>query len=186
MPLHLLVQQSKETSLLVDNVDRYIDSVHDNTVIFIGFSEGEGVLPLRKAVKQVLKAKIHKRSQVDGKGPFSGGEVPRDLVLIPHACLCGKINKSGAAHYYGQVDKEKGRALYAELVQIAVEVVQELAGASTKVRLITVESEGDDAVADPAATNVIAGTYGNTQGLRLNAAFGPNSHSFTFPERPTQ
>mmetsp|Transcript_1825 Transcript_1825/g.5819 ORF Transcript_1825/g.5819 Transcript_1825/m.5819 type:complete len:186 (-) Transcript_1825:31-588(-) len=185
MPLHVLVQQSKWTSLLVDNDARFVDTAHDATLVYVGFSTGEGVLPLRKALKQIFKAKIHKRSSGTGKGACFGGETPRDVVLIPHACLCGKINKSGAAHYYGQVDKEVGRQLYAEFVQTAVEVAQELAGAATAVRLITVESTGDEAKADPAAVNIIAGTYGNTQGLRVDASFGPNSHSFTFPERPS-
>ena len=146
------------------------DSVNGRIVLMVVFFDGADKDDLAKIVRKVLNARVHSiPATVSGatvkKAGFTAREgsdaefVQRDILIVPQATLAGSVKKGNNPQYHGQVDKQLGADLYAQLCDAFRDALAKL---------------------DPSGeSKVQVGTYGNRQALKFQSA-GPNTHIFEF------
>eukprot|EP01064_Diplonema_japonicum_P017482 TRINITY_DN2560_c0_g1_i1.p2 TRINITY_DN2560_c0_g1~~TRINITY_DN2560_c0_g1_i1.p2 ORF type:complete len:163 (+),score=40.88 TRINITY_DN2560_c0_g1_i1:43-531(+) len=162
MAMRVVLQSVERASLLVDNVDKWVD-IKRGIVVFVSFLKEANQEIALKAANDVCKAKIFPHVADDlsrlRAAPLLGEDW--DVMIIPQATLAGKI-KGKQAQYHAQYNKEEGEKLYqffCETVRNLVEAQQREEGQRTPV--------------------VQCGTYGNRQGLRTES-LGPFTHSLDY------
>ena len=167
--LRVVLQSVERASLLVNNVDKWVD-VGRGVVVYISFLKGANKEAAAKAATDIVNAKVFPR--VDPE--LNRGRAARvsdegwDVLIVPQATLAGKI-KSKQGQYHSQCDKEEGAGLY----EYFCEEIAQLVARGHEKRV----SAGDGAEVVP--PSVKCGTYGNRQGLRFES-LGPFTHSLEY------
>ena len=117
------------------------------------------------AAKALFSVKIFKSAKDPLDGPVTSLTIPKlaenepfNIMIIPQASMGGKI-KGSSVQYHANVNRDEGKKLYDEFVSQC----------STLGQLANKES-----------LQVVSGTYGNRQGLKLDAELGPFSHIIEF------
>eukprot|EP01061_Rhynchopus_euleeides_P006535 TRINITY_DN15571_c0_g1_i1.p1 TRINITY_DN15571_c0_g1~~TRINITY_DN15571_c0_g1_i1.p1 ORF type:complete len:162 (+),score=56.75 TRINITY_DN15571_c0_g1_i1:127-612(+) len=157
MAMRLVLQGVERASLLVDNVDKWVE-IQRGLIVHVCFLKDASEEVALKGAADVLQAKIF--PSVDGE--CNRGRAARaldenwDILIVPQATLAGKI-KGKQAQYHSQYDKEKGAAMY----EFFCNTVRDMVAKHDR--------------SDAPAPSVQCGTYGNRQGLKLES-LGPFTH----------
>eukprot|EP00299_Pterocystis_sp_00344_P007106 c2138_g1_i1.p1 GENE.c2138_g1_i1~~c2138_g1_i1.p1 ORF type:complete len:160 (-),score=31.05 c2138_g1_i1:51-530(-) len=151
-----VVQACQSAKILLDNVNQW-GTVGRGCVIYVSFSKGAEPTDVEQAAKTLMQGRLFTdlQSEDERPKPISVNEMPNefDILIIPQASMGGNL-KSKSMQYHSNVDKETGRALY-----------------DLFVTSIQANAEGK---------TVLAGVYGNRQGLEL-ISHGPHTYVFDLP-----
>eukprot|EP01059_Diplonema_ambulator_P009207 TRINITY_DN19039_c0_g2_i1.p1 TRINITY_DN19039_c0_g2~~TRINITY_DN19039_c0_g2_i1.p1 ORF type:complete len:180 (+),score=33.51 TRINITY_DN19039_c0_g2_i1:52-540(+) len=162
MAMRVVLQSVERASLLVDNVDKWVN-INRGIIVYVSFLKEANREVAARAANDVLKAKIFLHVDDDcnrGRAVPALGE-GWDIMVIPQATLAGKI-KGKQAQYHSQFDKAEGEALY----QYFCETLRNILEAEKR----------EDSAAPP---TLQCGTYGNRQGLKFES-LGPFTHSLEY------
>jgi len=152
--IFFLYQSANSASLLIDNVDSWTH-IGAGLCIYVSFGKNASEENLDLACDTVLA--LPTQYDVNLKKNISVLESGGDVLLIPQACLLGKL-KGKSIQYHSLIEKTKGEQLYQKLIDIMRKKV---------------ENQGEK------SGKVCHGTYGNRQGLKLDSS-GPNTHQLEF------
>jgi len=191
--IKLVVQRCDHAELLVDNDDEWIP-MDKCLVVFVSFCKDFDISALPKAARSLLTIPLLLAEGVwgDGSAPQSvvalaAADNTPGVMIIPSAGLTSKIKGKGL-QYRGQCDKETGKRLYHKFVGLLRSMSADLvAGVDPNTIAKSVKNLSlSDRDATPAANDaagvvrVVAGTFGNRQGLRTTSECGPFTHMFEF------
>eukprot|EP01063_Lacrimia_lanifica_P032617 TRINITY_DN55_c1_g1_i1.p5 TRINITY_DN55_c1_g1~~TRINITY_DN55_c1_g1_i1.p5 ORF type:complete len:163 (+),score=68.77 TRINITY_DN55_c1_g1_i1:5193-5681(+) len=157
MAMRVVMQSVERASLLVDNVDKWVE-IGRGLVVYVCFLKEAHEDAVKKAAHDVLHCKIfpHVDEACQRHRPAAALGENWDIMVVPQATLGGKL-KGKQAQYHGQCEKAKGEELY-----------QLFCGSLAEG--IAAHDRGD-----ASAPTFAAGTYGNRQGLKFES-LGPFSH----------
>lgn len=174
-----------------DNEDEWIEAGR-GLVVYLSFKDGATDAAVAKLVKTLLTVRLipsgdsgRPASAVECATQAEGAWAP-DLLVVPQACLSGKA-KGKQVQYHGQLAKDEGARMYAAFVELlqsqaAALVAGSGGGGKAKARGADGDDEskgGEGEVPAVTVPRVLAGTYGNRQGLELKTD-GPMTHFFEF------
>ncbi len=135
--------------------DQKWDGIDKGYLVFVSILKDTTEEMLDKNLKDFTNAKLFEPTSTnsDTKTKLTSlSEANCNLIVIPQASLAAKL-KNKQTQYHSLIDKEKGEVLFQQFV----------AG-----------------VAQSTKGKVVCGTYGNRQGLKIDATSGPYSHFFSF------
>eukprot|EP01104_Vermistella_antarctica_P016454 TRINITY_DN5596_c0_g1_i2.p1 TRINITY_DN5596_c0_g1~~TRINITY_DN5596_c0_g1_i2.p1 ORF type:complete len:156 (+),score=23.79 TRINITY_DN5596_c0_g1_i2:153-620(+) len=124
--VRVVVQQADDASLCVDDGDTWVN-IERGTVFYVTFLKNATKDLVSGSVDKLLKTKLHFDPLTKRKACLfdAGGSV----LIIPQACLSGKIKgKGGQPQYHSQIDKVEGKVVYDHFV----ETFRERASAHTR------------------------------------------------------
>lgn len=205
MSLRIVAQCVDRAALLVDNVSRFVPIKH-GVVVYLSFLAGATDETVDTAVKTLLTTKIFNLGVTSATAalsvlssgddaasegspstparkekPKSIAETDVDVLIIPQATLAGKV-KGKLMQYHGQVPKDEGFRLYQRFCcGVRSTLLPAEAPDAFDVNGVPLALAGaqEAEVAAAARRLVVNGTYGNRQGLRLEA-YGPYSTTLEF------
>ncbi|XP_013386477.1 putative D-tyrosyl-tRNA(Tyr) deacylase 2 [Lingula anatina] len=131
--------------------------IKQGMVVFVCFLKGANKELVEKMVKQVLAIKLCEGK--DGK-LTSITDLPGDLLIIPQACLGGKL-KGKSVQYHSIINKTDGSDLYRTFVELCTDSFQQ------------------NSAMQEAGCVVKSGVYGNRQVLNMETN-GPFTHIVDF------
>ena len=112
--MKLVIQQVSSASLLIDNAEKFVH-IRAGTIVHVSFMKNATSDHVQKAAKMILGAKLSK-----GKGSTekSGSilDYGGDVMIIPQACMAGKLKNGGRMQYHDQIEKIVGEDLYNTLI----------------------------------------------------------------------
>ncbi|KAJ9446244.1 putative D-tyrosyl-tRNA(Tyr) deacylase [Diplonema papillatum] len=162
MALRVILQSVEKGSLLVNNVDQWVD-ISRGVIVYVCFLKGANEVSTKKAANDVLNAKIfpHVNEESLERGRVSAALVENwDVMVVPQATLAGRL-KGKQAQYHAQFDKTAGAELY------------ELFCSSLRTGIETYDR------GDRPTPTLQCGVYGNRQGLKFES-LGPFTHALEF------
>lgn len=123
-------------------------SINKGILVFVSILKETSAEDVEKCAQQLCEAKI-----LENQATLQSDDAASlGIVIIPQASLAGKL-KSKSVQYHALIDKQMGESLFKHFVTCMGKYKH-------------------------AQTVLVAGTYGNTQGLKVDASSGPYSHIF--------
>eukprot|EP01060_Flectonema_neradi_P006608 TRINITY_DN14480_c0_g1_i1.p1 TRINITY_DN14480_c0_g1~~TRINITY_DN14480_c0_g1_i1.p1 ORF type:complete len:145 (+),score=15.60 TRINITY_DN14480_c0_g1_i1:68-502(+) len=110
--MRLVLQSVEKASLLVDNVDKWVD-IKRGFIVFVSFLKEGDPETVVKAATDVVKVKMFPKVEDDLSRTRADAlaNQPWEVMVIPQATLAGKI-KGKQCQYHSQIDKSLGADLY--------------------------------------------------------------------------
>eukprot|EP01080_Neovahlkampfia_damariscottae_P003399 gene3399-5944_t len=137
MTVLFVIQRVESASLLIDNVDKYVN-INKGVIIHLSILKETKKEDLEKIVKTLSTTKYYINE--DGK-PCSIQEVPCDILIVPQASLAGKIKQKNV-QYHSLIEKSGGKEIYDAFVEMMKSTIHE-------------------------KSILQSGVYGNRQGLKF-------------------